>query len=230
MNDSRTEWKSYLSLFGSILIMLAVPILGMKLGAYALDKDPFFSKCWRSKYDVAGRSWLFAAFCSTFWITGTLVSSFVADDRFNAVRHGTQFSSYVKGIIRYTTLVMVIGIILVFLPTSWAGGVWSMKGLALATALFMWWIDSKILKIVADKNPELKTVFRDTVRLIDIPTAGAVAFVIVLAALYIYVFLPHDTKSSDFNEVFVMGLSCGAVAVELWFANLLFWILGREAS
>ena len=104
-----------------------------------------------------------------------------------------------------------------------------MKVLALVIAVMMWICDANLLKIVKN-DPDLHRLFQNVVRLIDGPTAGSIALVIVLAAVYLHVVLPNEIKPVNTNEIFVMGLSSGAVAVELWFANLLFWLIGREGD
>lgn len=224
------NWRSYGSLLGSILLMGILPTVGLIGGAWLLDTDPmFFGKIWNSKYDVGGRLWLLAGFVSTWWITGAVVNSFIVDPRFNAVRDGTRFAFYAKAVSRCVAVLPLIGLMALFLPASW-GGVWSMKVLALLTALLMWLFDKKILEIVAGKDQHLQKIFHNTVRLIDRPTTGAVALILLLAPIYLRLVLPNDVKYLNSNEIFVMGLSSGAVAVELWFANLLFWLIEREGT
>jgi hypothetical protein len=215
--------------------LLVIPTLGFWALCLLWYKHPdYYNEVWYSKFELCGRLWLLASFFSTLIVTGVILYSFIFDKRYNFLRTDRRFKSYVLAIGIFVILIPLSGILVTLLFPSANGAIWIMKLMALATAFWMWFFDYRILRIVKVRDESLKDEFTNTVWLIDCPTSMAIAFVIILSYLYLYWFLPFNSVPGQANsvhdsEAFVMGLSCGAVAVELWFANFLFWFLfGRN--
>ena len=241
--------KGFTGLIISIGLMVVLPTAGLLITVQLIwNSNPnFFDSLWTSKFELCSRLWLLASFFSTAIVTGSIVRSFIFSARYNKVRADKRFASYAQAMYFYVIGLLLLGLILLFIP-HYLYAVWVMKIVALVTALWMWLFDWLILRILksydqADPNSitdadrklieELMGDFSDTIRLIDRPTAMAIAFVILLSYLYLKWILPTETmtfgsKSHNDTEVFILGLSCGAVAVELWFANFLFWLLFRD--
>ncbi len=234
----------YRSLAFSIIVMVIVPTFGLWVGVTLLTQQPLFQNVWESKYDLCGRLWLLASFISTTLVTVAIMFEIITDERFNTFRTQRNFSSSVKSIIIISIILPLAGLAAALIPYR-AHGMWIMKALALGIALGMLGLDIRIKNIVRRANQQandtkslhksLEREFAAVVRLVDIPTTFAIALVMALSALYL-LFLPTMTTPTDVSlppyhndsEIFVQGLSSGAVAVELWFANFLFWMMLRR--
>jgi len=181
-------------------------------------------------------------------ITGKVLDDVVTDERYNDVRKRLHWWSKLT---RWSLSAWVI-LGLVALPVSrlvplplghhhilnlnWLSDpILNMKFLALAAAMMMWRLDKHMVKVV-QTNSDLKEQFEDTVRYIDVPTLLAVVITLALSCIYSMDYFPFEGKfvysqsPERVGNVFVGGLSSGAVAVELCFANFLYWILSRRGE
>lgn len=220
--------SAWITLSASIGFMLAVPTVGFSLGTRLLGLGSLhflMGLCWSSLYDFGGRLWLLASFGTTLIITYKVITSFMIEQEYDCLRKLKRFPYYAHFVLLFAIFLPFAGMLCLVWPVS-LYGLNAMKGLALATAIWMlvfdWFMLSAVRKM---KNARLTKDFRDVVFLIDIPVTGSIFLTLVLALSYKHLLLPTDTISGRFNEVFVTGLSAGAIAVEIWFANLIFWIL-----
>lgn len=223
--------KTYASLIVPTLFMFGIPIIGFPFGSKLIDShlstQSLLGMIWSSRYDFGGRLWLLGSFITTLIVTLKVVNGFMLDDRYNCLRKVKHFRTYANAVLGFAIALPFLGLFGLFVPVSW-GGMYVMKGLALITGIWMLLFDLLMLKVVSDKDPTLKREFSETVRLIDIPVTGSIFLVLALAYSYAHWILPPDTNLVSSNEIFVVGLSSGAVAVEIWFANLLYWLLFHQ--
>lgn len=222
--------KNFGSLIVSIGIMGALPTFGlMGLLPQRAKYPTFFGVIWASKYDLCGRLWIEASFLSTLILTGSILWNFLTDNRFDKFRRSKRFSiPAILLIFISITWVIVGGLCTAFLAAD-QGAIWVLKFMAFLLALAMLIMDYIILQEVKNLEPALEDEFRRTVNLIDFPATLSILFIIGLSYVYLYWLIPAEPNSPHESEIFIMGLSSGAVAVEVWFANFFFWYLLRKA-
>jgi hypothetical protein len=187
---------------------------------------------WESKYDCASRLWLLGSFFTTLVITSKVFYSLLIDSDYNQVRKKPLFSISAFLVLGLSIALPFTGCIGFFAPVNW-GGVFFMKGLALGSACSMFVFDLLMLIAVWKECDKLKKEFTKVLIMVDLPVVCSIAFVIHLAHTYNDSLLPFFVGSSaspGSNAVFVHGLSAGAVAIEIWFANFLFFYLLNESE
>lgn len=179
---------------------------------------------------ATGRRWLSASFAGSVTITGYVLWQMIIDNEFDDIRGHNRFKKlYAPGIIIVMIGLIIGAIIFCFYSPNavdtWIrhysrGGVSAAELLALFSALVVFWLDWMLLKAL-DTKSSLRKRHLITVYLIDFPLAIAIIFILFFAEMYSIIW-PMESPHSTVN--FVYGFSSGAVAVELYFANIIFWI------
>jgi hypothetical protein len=222
--------RTIFALVVSLVALLTLPTLGYVIAKTYLAS--FFSSIWGSPYDACGRLWLFASFLTTALITNIVVTEIVGSAKYDGVRHDPNFVKCANYIRHLPTVALIVGLVLTFFTPARFDPIFYLKLMALAVAALMFVLDFLILSVVRATDDSLRKEFSTTLWYVDLPTFSAILLVILIFFIYKLVLPASDIaalKHSD-NEIFLMGLSSGAVAVELYFANLLFFLVFRDDS
>ena len=153
---------------------------------------------------------------------------FLVDEQYNQVRKKPLFSLSALLVYGLAIALPFIGLVGFFAPVKF-GGMFFMKWLALGTALAMLVFDILMLIAVRKECDKLKKEFTRVIIMIDLPVFLSICLTLKLAHYYLSSLLPNFVGPSLSNAVFVHGLTAGAVAVEIWFANFLFLYLLHES-
>lgn len=209
----------------AIAIVILLPITGSTLLVGVIENTPFFVETWGNRIEFSARLWLLASFISSVFFTVTVTISFVIDGRYQTLREHKIFKYTAIGVIIFLVIFVVLSLITFIIPAEYYG-IWPMKLLALLAALIIWILDYSLLWVARDKEagPDLIQEFANTVRLIDIPVFISIFLVLALAWIYHYPPILGGKEHHDAAAAFSTGFSAGAVAVELVFANLIYWL------
>jgi hypothetical protein len=205
----------------AILTVILLPTLG-----YEIAKR-ISVPAWASPYDGCGRLWLLGSFLTTFFITKNVMKEILSSEKYNQVRGNQIFVRCTSYIQHVSLLALGISIVLTFFIPAQYNPILIMKVLGMTVAASMFFLDWIILALVKhDKH--LRKEFHSTVWFVDLPTFSAITFVVAIYCAYQYILPSHALSNNNDTDIFLMGLSSGAVAVELWFANLLFFLVFRD--
>ncbi len=248
-----SRWSTIIWFLLTVLCMLVLPTLITSIAQWADSlKNAGYSfsdhlgRIWPSLQEVIARAWLLAGFFATGIVTLAVNTAIKNDGRFDDVRKDWLFRvlSLANSGLAYVILLVPFGIVVAASPND---GIRWLKYAALGTACWMlvidsllWWMFSERARRRPDKY--LERQFRRTSLLVDLPTALAIIMVLYLSSRYADI-LPltgvdvaplcpclakvETDRIRVGSEMFLVGLSSGAVAVELWFANFVYWMLFR---